>query len=158
MTDLGGSDELRDDEYTPSMKRIRLEYMAMSEDSGGDPDLPLLGVRFDRALEVEIARRVAEARMAGYRDGFEAGQIKAFVPMKLPVRTPKTRVTTPRCDCGHVASTHNDLGYCQARGKKNSGCHCDVFQNDDVRRVWAERKAALAVEQEVSETETGDEQ
>ena len=56
------SDELRDDEYTPSMKRIRLEYMAMSEDSGGDPDLPLLGMKFDRALEVEIARRVAEAK------------------------------------------------------------------------------------------------
>ena len=32
MSDLGGSDGLRDDEYTPSMKRIRLEYMAMSDE------------------------------------------------------------------------------------------------------------------------------
>ena len=63
------SDELRDDEYTPSMKRIRLEYMAMSEDSYGDPDLPLLEMKFDRALEVEVERRVAEATAEAWDEG-----------------------------------------------------------------------------------------
>jgi len=33
-------------------------------------------------------------------------------------RPKRTRRTTPKCqnpDCGHAASTHNELGYCQAR-------------------------------------------
>ena len=108
------SDELRDE---PSIERVAdlysWAYAWRSRDGDDDTDLSALRKRnraeFERALEVEIARRVAEARMAGYRDGFEAGQIKVFVPMKLPVRTPETRVTTPRCDCGHVASTHNSV-------------------------------------------------
>lgn len=102
------------------------------------------GAEFDAWL----TEQVVEAHKAGYRDGFltgRAGQMTAYVDSLLPKPAPKTapkpRALKPKCeDCGHAAVTHNELGYCQARGKKNSdGCHCDYFR-DSAReaevRAW----------------------
>jgi len=67
MTDFGGSDELRDE---PSIERVAdlysWAYAWRSQDGDDDTDLSALRKRnraeFERALEVEIARRVAEAK------------------------------------------------------------------------------------------------
>jgi hypothetical protein len=81
----------------------------------------------------------------GYRIGFEAGKASASLTFgrvdtalhalasEPSVRRP--RVLGPKCvDCGHAFSTHNDLGYCQARGKAGSdGCHCDYAMDAEQR-------------------------
>ena len=67
MTDLGGSDELRDE---PSIERVAdlysWAYAWRSQDGDDDTDLSALRKRnraeFDRALEAEVVRRVAEAK------------------------------------------------------------------------------------------------
>jgi len=80
---------------------------------------------------------VGEAYTAGYRNGFEAGklaqlrdsaQIEATLAelRNTPARRRQPTPANRRChDCGHADTTHNELGYCQARGKAGSdGCHC----------------------------------
>lgn len=84
----------------------------------------------------------AEDYKAGYRAGFEAGRVKALeepaakldlVALSRASTAPPPRRQRPtsgsrRCTCGHVDTTHNELGYCQARGARYSdGCHCDGF-------------------------------
>jgi hypothetical protein len=80
----------------------------------------------------------AEAYKAGFRNGFEAGKLAALRESVQPEETlaalralapPRRRQPTSasrRCHtCGHVDTTHNELGYCQARGKAGTdGCHC----------------------------------
>ena len=77
MTDLGGSDELRD---APSIERVAdlysWAYAWRSRDGDDDTDLSALRKRnraeFDRALEAEVVRRVAEAKAEAWDEGYES--------------------------------------------------------------------------------------
>lgn len=83
---------------------------------------------------------------AGYRAGFEAGKAAAYrdsthITDSLnalaaePAVQRAPRVTGPKCvDCGHAYTTHNELGYCQAKGKAGSdGCHCEYAMDAEQR-------------------------
>jgi len=63
MTDLGGSDDLQC-EYTPTIVDVQSYYvMARRRELLPQPqDLTPLSREFDRALEAEVVRRVAEAK------------------------------------------------------------------------------------------------
>jgi hypothetical protein len=60
-----------------------------------------------------------------------------------------------KCDCGHADTTHNDLGYCQAKGREkfSDRCDCDTFENDHLRARNAEYHASR---QARSDAEHGD--
>lgn len=60
-------------------------------------------------------------------------------------RAPRTEVpVADRCECGHAASRHNELGYCQGRVKVDGawqGCICDGFDSPAHRaRIAAYRE------------------
>lgn len=88
-----------------------------------------------------------ESYKAGYRVGFEAGKMSASFAQgglaaaiqKFTENQPKqTRRSTPKCDCGHARSTHNDLGYCQGKDRTvdrsyADQCGCEGFENDQTR-------------------------
>jgi hypothetical protein len=80
----------------------------------------------------------AEDYQTGYRAGFAAGREAALREIResveLSKRAPRKRAPFPdsrRCVCGHADTTHNELGYCQARrdrsNKHSDQCYCTSF-------------------------------
>lgn len=86
-----------------------------------------------------------ESYQAGYRAGFDAGKASA-VDALLPVTVRRKRLPLPadrRCDCGHADRSHNDLGYCQCKGRDGyDSCGCEGFTNEHHRRIVAEYRAS----------------
>lgn len=85
----------------------------------------------------------------GFRNGFEAGKASALRELSASVKIERHKraaksYRTPKCVCGHAASTHNDQGYCQARHDKdtpkgiNFGCMCSGFRDPQPADVHPE--------------------
>jgi len=73
----------------------------------------------------------------------DAGKPKPL-PVVFPTYPPTPRNLTPKCVCGHAARTHNDLGYCQAKGrdKFSNQCDCTSFETPEQEAAQLARKAA----------------
>ena len=94
---------------------------------------------WDEVFEIIWGARPSdsEIRREGYRLGFEAGKAVALYELSDSVAVPQAKRApaphrTPKCSCGHAISTHNELGYCQARRDKSdpkhsTQCYCDSF-------------------------------
>ena len=71
---VASRDELRDGGYTPTIVDVQSYYvMARRSELPPQPqDLTPLSREFDRALEAEVVRRVAEAKAEAWDEGYES--------------------------------------------------------------------------------------